>query len=46
MTRKIDGCKKNLEIADYDDSSFDSELLKEATKTPTKKEGVSRYVLP
>jgi hypothetical protein len=37
MTQKIDECKKNLEIANYDDSSSDSESLKEATKTPMRK---------
>ncbi len=37
MTQKIDENKKNLEIADYDDSSSYSELSKEATKTPMKK---------
>jgi hypothetical protein len=37
MTRKIDEHKKNLEIANNDDSSSDSESLKEATKTPMRK---------
>ena len=37
MTWKIDECKKNLKIADYDDSCSNSESLKEATKTPMKK---------
>jgi hypothetical protein len=37
MTQNIDEGKKNLMIADYDNSSSDSESLKEATKTPTKK---------
>jgi hypothetical protein len=37
MTRRIDEGKKNLKIFDYEDSSSDSESLKEATKTPTHK---------
>ncbi len=37
MTQKIDEHKKNLEIANNDNSSSDSELLKEATKTPMRK---------
>jgi hypothetical protein len=37
MTQKIDECKKNLEIADYEISSSNSESLKEATKTPMRK---------
>ncbi len=37
MTQNIDECKKNLKIAHYDDSSSNSEPLKEATKTPKQK---------
>ncbi len=37
MTQKIDEHKKNLKIANYDNTSSDSELLKEATKIPMKK---------
>ncbi len=37
MTQKIDECKKNLEIDDYDNSSSDSESLKEATNIPIRK---------
>jgi hypothetical protein len=38
MTQKIDERKKNLEIANYDESCSNSEYLKEATKTPMRKQ--------
>jgi hypothetical protein len=37
MTQKINECKKNLEIANYDHSSSNSESSKEAIKTPMRK---------
>ncbi len=37
MTQKIDECKKNLKIVNYENSCSDSESLKEATTTPIKK---------
>jgi hypothetical protein len=44
MTQKIDERKKNLKISNYDNSCSNSESLKEATKTPMKKESVSRLI--
>jgi hypothetical protein len=37
MTQKIDERKENLEIANYDNSTSNSELSKEATKTPLRR---------